>query len=184
MKRPLPSIEDAVRILRTTHTKRAPRVGPSVQKQVQPLLKSLEQKFAAADDGSGRLKARWPEIVGETLCRLCEPVRIIKGKGGQAGTLEIRTGGAYAPLIQHQAPTLIERINLFLGQGTVVRLRIVQGPLTLTPRAPAPPKPQPLTAADELRLQQELADVGDDKMKNALLRLGRAVVQRGKSSTP
>lgn len=185
MKRPLPSIEESIRILRTTHTKRAPRAGPSVKKQVQPLLKSLEAKFAAADDGAGRLQARWPEIVGDSLSKLCEPVRIIKGRARDGkpagGALEIRVGGAYAPLIQHQSATLIDRINLFLGAGAIARLRLVQGPLTQPARTPPPPRPQPLTAADELRLQQAVADIGDGKLKNALLRLGRAVVQREKT---
>ncbi len=185
MKRPLPSFEESVRILRTTHTKRAPRPAPPVQKQVQPLLKSLEEKFAASDDGSGRLKDRWPEIVGAELSRLCEPVRIIKGRGGpkgvhQGGTLEIRTAGSYAPLIQHQSAALLERLNLFLGAGAIARLRIVQGPLTLPARKHAPPRPQPLSATDELRLLETVADVGDARLKNALLRLGRAVVKRSR----
>ncbi len=181
MKRSLPSLEESIRILRTTHTKRAPRAGPSVKKQVQPLLKSLEAKFAAADDGAGKLQARWPEIVGDSLSKLCEPVRIIKGRTGAGGALEIRVGGAYAALIQHQSATLIGRINLYLGAGTIIRLRLIQGPLTQPARRPPAPRPQPLAAADELRLQQAVADIGDVRLKNALLRLGRAVVQREKN---
>lgn len=180
MKRPLPSLEESVRILRTTHTKRAPRAGPTIQKQVQPLLKSLQAKFEAHDDGAGKLKTRWPEIVGDSLSKLCEPVRIIKGKGNAGGALEIRVGGAYAALIQHQSATLLDRINLFLGAGTIARLRLIQGPLTTPARTPPQPRPQPLTASDELRLQQSVADIADTKLKNALLRLGRAVIKREK----
>ncbi len=115
-------------------------------------------------------------------------MRIIKGRGGpgtsQGGTLEIRTGGTYAPLIQHQSATLIERINLFLGAGSIARLRIIQGPLTLQPRTPPPPRPKPLTATEELELQQSLTGVDNDKIKNALLKLGRAVIQKSRKSTP
>ncbi|MEI9905792.1 MAG: DciA family protein [Asticcacaulis sp.] len=181
MTRQLPSLEESVRILRTTHTRRAPRTGPTVQKQVQPLLKSLQAKFEAADDGAGKLKGRWPEIVGESLSKLCEPVRVIKGRAGTGGSLEIRVGGAYAPLIQHQSATLLDRINLYLGAGHITRLRLIQAPLTQASRTPAPPRPQPLNAAEELRLQQTVADIGDARLKNALLRLGRAVVQREKN---
>lgn len=174
-----------MRILRTTHTKRAPRAGPNVQKQVQPLLKSLQAKFEAGDDGAGKLQARWPEIVGDSLSKLCEPVRIIKGRAkdghSTGGSLEIRVGGAYAPLIQHQSASLLDRINLYLGKGAIARLRLIQAPLTQKPRPVAPPRPLPLNAAEELRLQQTVADIGDDKLKNALLRLGRAVVQREKT---
>ncbi len=182
MKRSLPSLEESVRILRTTHTKRAPRAGPPVQKQVQPLLKSLQARFEANDDGSGRLKTRWNEVVGEPLSRLCEPVRIIKGKG-KPGTLEIRVAGAYAPLIQHQSQVVIDRVNLYLGTGTVDRLRLIQGPLSVQPKATQPARPKPLNAAEELRLRESLGDVADDRLRETLLKLGRAVLQKSRPGT-
>ena len=180
MKRSLPSLEESVRILRTTHTKRAPRAGPPVQKQVQPLLKSLQARFEANDDGAGKLKTRWNEVVGEQLSKLCEPVRIIKGKG-RPGTLEIRVAGAYAPLIQHQSQVVIDRINLYLGTGTIDRLRLIQGPLSVQPRAPQPARPKPLNATEELQLRESVSDVTDEKLRNALLKLGRGVLQKSKT---
>jgi len=179
MKRSLPSTEEAVRILRTHHTKRAPRAGPTIQKQVQPLLKSLQAKFEANDDGSGRLKARWVEVVGDQLSKLCEPVRIIKGKG-RPGTLEIRVAGAYAPLIQHQSQVVIDRVNLHLGAGTVDKLRLIQGPLSVKPQAAQPARAKPLNAAEELRLRESLTDVTNAKLREALLKLGRGVLQKSK----
>lgn len=170
-----------MRILRTNHTKRAKRAPPAVKKQVQPLLKSLEAKFAGVDDGATRLMARWPDIVGESLSRLCEPVRIIRGKPGSGGALEIRVAGAYATLIQHQTPAILGRVNLHLGGEAITRLRIVQGPLSTPPRPAPPPRPLPLSAAEDLRLQQAVADVGDAKLRNALLRLGRSVTQRDRN---
>lgn len=178
MKRSLPSLEDSLRILRNVRTRRAPKAPPPVKKQVQPLMKSLEARFEGQDDPAHRLQRRWPEIAGEKLAKLCEPVRLIKGRTG--GALEIRVAGAFAPLIQHQAGTLVDRINLFLGGKPVERLRIVQGPLTLAPRKVPPPKPAPLTAAEDLALQQELSDVGDDKVRAALLKLGRSVMRNQK----
>ncbi len=181
MKRSLPSLEESVRILRTTHTKRAPRAGPPVQKQVQPLLKSLQAKFEANDDGAGRLKSRWNEVVGEQLARLCEPVRIIKGKG-RPGTLEIRVAGAYAPLIQHQSQVVIDRINLYLGSGTIDRLRLIQGPLSAKPQASQPARPKPLNASEELQLRESVSDVANDRLRETLLKLGRSVLQKSKTN--
>ena len=166
-----------MRILRTTHTKRAPRAGPTVQKQVQPLLKSLQAKFEANDDGSGKLKARWVEVIGDKLSKVCEPVRIVKGKG-RPGTLEIRVAGAYAPLIQHQSQVVIDRINLFLGSGTIDKLRLIQGPLSVKPQATQPARPKPLNATEELRLRESVGDVANDKLREALLKLGRGVMQK------
>ncbi len=160
-----------------------------MKKQVQPLLQSLQARFDAVDDGYGKLKNRWPEIVGESLSKVCEPVRIIKGRppsnklaaaNPKGGTLEIRVAGAYAPLIQHQSATLIDRVNLFLGGRPIERLRLIQGLLSQPQKAPPPPRPQPLSAAEEVRLQGLLSDVGDAKLRATLLRLGRAVVQRQK----
>ena len=181
MKRPLPSLEDSLRILRTTHTKRVPKAPPPVQKQVQPLLKSLQARFEGLEAEAARLRGRWPEIVGASLARLSEPVRLIKGRNQTGGALEIRVQGAYAPMIQHQAQTLIDRINLYLGGKPVARLRIVQGPLTSQPRTPPPQRPAPLTASEELSLQDVVRDVDEGKLKTSLLRLGRAVMKRQKT---
>ncbi len=178
MKRPLPSLEDSLRILRTTHTKRMPKAPPPVTRQVQPLLKSLQARFEQMDDGSGKLKNRWTEIAGESLAKLCEPIRIIKGRVHGSGALEIRVMGAYAPLVQHQSATLIDRINLFLGAKTIDKLRLIQGPLTQTPKKPQYARPKPLSAQEELALQQSLSDVEDETLKKSLLLLGRSVLKR------
>lgn len=183
MKRSLPSLEESLRILRTTRTRPMPKAPPRVQKQVQPLLKSLEKRFEGLDDGAARLQRRWPEIVGESLAKLCEPVRVIKSKTG--GALEIRTANsASATLINHHAPALLDRINLFLGGGRIERLRIIQGPLAVRPRTTVPTRHVPLTAVEELSLQHSLDHVADDKLKASLLKLGRSVLKRQKQGTP
>jgi hypothetical protein len=178
MKRSLPSLEDSVRILQTTRTKRAPKPRPPVVKQVQPFLKSLEAKFAGVDDGLGALKSRWPEIVGASLGKVSEPVRVIRGRAHAGGALEIRVMGAYAPLIQHQSANLLDRINLYFGGRRIERLRIVQGPLTQGPRPAKPAPPRPLSPQEELSLQKQVADVSDDKLRAQLLKLGRGVLRR------
>ncbi len=187
MKRSLPSLEEAVLILRTTHTKRVPRTGPPVSKQVQPLLKSLQAKFEAADDGSAKLKGRWAEIVGESLSKVCEPVRIIRARSTaaspKAGALEVRVSGSFAAVVQHQSVILIDRVNLYLGGRIIDRLRIVQGPLSETPKKQPLSRPAPLNASEEVALQAMVADVGDEKLKKDLMRLGRAVMQRRKTNT-
>ncbi len=90
-------------------------------------------------------------------------------------------------LIQHQAPDIIERANLFLGAGAVTGLRIVQRPLSKTARvkpttsaANRRHKP-PLDAAEEARLTADLAAFKDGPLKQALQRLGREVLRGSKT---
>jgi hypothetical protein len=166
------------------------------------LLKTLNARFEAFDTGAGRLKSRWPEIVGESMARLCEPVRLIKASpyttkqapkqartrqidsavppkaAASGGVLEIRCESVYAPLLQHQSELITSRVNLFLGTGSVARIRIVQGQIEVAkPVKPVLPK-RPLKPEADLALQQSLADVPDEKLKVALMKLGRAVLQR------
>ncbi|MFY8142760.1 MAG: DUF721 domain-containing protein [Caulobacter sp.] len=175
MRRPLPTPEEAIAILRSKRTKPQRRPPPPAGKNLAPLLKDLEDRFGK---GPAALQARWKEIVGDTLARRTEPVRIIKGRNGEGGALELRVDGPVASLIQHQAPQITARLDMLLGKGVVTRLRIVQGPV----KAPAAPpstrlrRKPPLDAALEKQLADSLAEQPDGALKQALLKLGRGVL--------
>lgn len=129
----------------------------------------------------GPLQLRWREVVGETLARVSEPVKLIQPRGtklGSGATLELRVDGPAAAIVQHQAEDIIERVNLTLGSGAVARLRIVQG---LIRRAARPGKASrakpPLDAAREAELKAGLACAPEGPLKTALLKLGRGVMR-------
>ena len=180
MRRSLPSPQEALAILKARRTRPVRRPPPQAGRGFAPLLKALDERFGQGADG---LAARWREIAGDTLASRSEPVKLVKSRTGGA-TLELRVAGAMAALVQHQAPAILERLNLYLGAGAVSRLRIVQGPLTVRAVKPHPrfaarrPKP-PLDAAAERALAEGLADAPDGPLKNALLRLGREVLRSG-----
>ncbi len=183
MSRPLPSPADTARILATKRTRPVRRAPPLAGRSLGKLIKVLDERFGKGPDA---LQARWPEIVGEALARTTEPVKLSRPRGGAGGVLELKVGGPAAALIQHQAPDILARVNLFLGAGAVAKLRIVQG--VVKPRATstspaqkanARRRAQPLDAAVEAELEAGLAPVGDAKLKAALLRLGREVMRRG-----
>jgi len=157
-----------------------PPVGPTAAKPIQPLLKNLEARFAHQDTSIARLAARWEDIVGATIGKICEPIKIVKSRTNTQ--LEIRVAGAYAALLQHQSSVLIDRINLFLGGKDIEKLRFVQGPLSERQQLPPRSRPKPLNASEELALKQLLDDVSDEKLKKTLNRLGRAVLQTEKTS--
>jgi len=143
-----------------------------------PVLKELDAKFG---QGAGALQARWREIVGPEVARRTEPVKLTKGRGGQPSSLEIRVAGPAAAIIQHQAPQILARVNLFLGAEAVQKLRVVQGPLRHQPETARPVRrAQPLDAAEEARLAKDLAAAPDGPLKQALLKLGRGVLRNGR----
>jgi hypothetical protein len=176
-RRPLPSTEEALAILRARRTRPQHRPPPPAGRSLAPLIKALDERFG---QGAGALQARWKEIVGETLARRTEPVKLVKGRGGAGGVLELRVDGPVAALIQHQAPQITQRLDLILGAGVVTRLRIVQGPVRAA-QAAAPQRPRrrgPLDAAAEKALADGLAEAPDGPLKVALTRLGREIMRR------
>jgi hypothetical protein len=177
MRRPLPTPEETAEILARRRTRPARRPPPAVGRSLAKFIKALDDRFG---QGPGVLQARWREIVGETLAARTEPSKLIKGRAGQAATLEIKVQGPAAALIQHQSGDILARVNLFLGDGAVAKLRIVQGPVK--PQAPtrsAPPRRRnrPLDAAKEAELAQSVAAAPEGPLREALLRLGRAVMK-------
>ena len=140
------------------------------------MIKELDGRFGR---GATALEPRWREIVGDGLARVTRPQKLTKGRGGAGGTLELRVAGPAALLVQHQSEDILARVNLFLGAGSVDRLRIAQGPVKPPPDLAAAPKrrpaAQPLSAHEEADLKAAL-DGAPDSLKGPLERLGRAVL--------
>ena len=118
-----------------------------------------------------RLKSDWPAIVGPELAASTWPEALARG-----GTLKLHVAPTKGLEVQHRAPALIERINLFFGRDTVTRLTLVQGPLPLPPPAAPRPTTRPLAASEATALDRQLGDVADPELRDALARLGRAVI--------
>ena len=188
MARSLPTIAEAQAILAAKRTRPTYRPPPRAGRALVALVKALDARFGQGADG---LKARWREIVGDRLAARTEPVKLVKGRGGQPGALEIRVDGPAAALIQHQAPEILARVSLFLGAGVIDRLRIVQGPVR--PRdpdgsrgaSPGPPRRRsrpPLDAAAEAELTASLEAATEGPLKSALIRLGREVLRERSGS--
>ena len=180
-RRSLPTPQETARILAERRTRPARRAPPPAGKTLNKLLKTLEAKFGQGPDV---LRDRWREIAGEALAARTEPVKVVKARSG-GGTLELKVDGPAAALIQHQAPELLARVNLYLGEGQVTRLRIVQGRVKPPPALAAGTRAaqakrrraQPLDAAEEASLEQGLAKAEEGPLKQALRKLGREVLR-------
>jgi hypothetical protein len=179
-RRPLPTAQETAEILSRRRSKPMPRPAPPAGRALGPVLKALEERFG---QGPGQLQLKWKEIVGETLARHTEPVKLIKARGNAPGTLELRVAGPAAAIVQHQAPEILQRVSLILGEGSVTKLRIIQGAVRAHARPQAPrrrPK-GPLDAAAEQTLSEGLADQPEGPLRDALIRLGRETL-RGRTS--
>ncbi|MNE68689.1 hypothetical protein D3C80_1643650 [compost metagenome] len=156
------------------------RPPPPAGRSLAPLIKKLDAQFGR---GAGALEPRWVEIVGERLARVTRPQKLTKGRGAAGGTLELRVAGPAALLVQHQSEDIIQRVNLFLGAGSVERLRIAQGPVKPLPVAGAKARARgkmvlpPLPASVEAELATSVEDA-PDSLKAALRKLGRAVLSQ------
>jgi hypothetical protein len=178
--RPLPSLREAAAILANKRTRSVGRAPRGAGAALAATVKTLGGGLAS---GAGGLETRWREVVGDTLAKRSEPVRLVKVRAGPAA-LEIRVDGPAAALIQHQCEEILARANLFLGAGAVGRLRIVQGPLKRSARQDRPSPPalragfrRPLDAANEKALGESLAALPEGPLKEALRRLGREVIR-------
>ncbi|HZK90830.1 MAG TPA: DciA family protein [Stellaceae bacterium] len=138
--------------------------GTSISRLVGPIV---------ARHGGGvlaRLKSEWTAIAGPDLAAASWPEAL-----GRGGILKLHVAPAKALEIQHRAPLVIERINLFFGRAAVTRLALVQGPLPLA--APPPREPaRPLVPAEATALDRQLSAVSSPELRDALARLGRRVI--------
>lgn len=117
--------------------------------------------------------SRWPEIVGERYAAASAPeaIRFPPGRRSE-GVLHLVVTGAHAPMMQHVAPAIIERVNRFFGYPAVARLSIRQGEVERpAPRAAPAPSPEPIPR----ELGDSLREIGDPELKAVLEALARGV---------
>jgi hypothetical protein len=138
--------------------------GASLARVVRPIMTRHGGGVLA------RLKAEWTAIVGPDIAAVTWPEALARG-----GTLKLRVAPPRALEVQHRAPLVIERTNLFFGRDAVTRLTLVQGPLPFgapTRRQPA----RPLGIAEAAALDDQLSAVTNPELRDALARLGRRVI--------
>jgi hypothetical protein len=142
-------------------------VGVAVSKLAKPIV--------AKRGGSVlmRLKADWSVIVGPDWAPVVWPTGL-----GRDGVLKLRVVPPAAIELQHRAPLMIERINLYFGRPVVTRLVLVQGTLRWVPE-PGRRQPRFPIASEVEALDRRLAEITDPELRAALARLGAAVIAVG-----
>jgi hypothetical protein len=113
-----------------------------------------DQSFRRFGFIQSAIVSRWSEIVGERYAKVSSPESIRFPTGRKAGgALTLLVEGAHAPLLQHLAPIIIERVNRFFGYAAVNRIVFRQGkPAAAEPRPKRPElRPVPKELGEGLR---------------------------------
>lgn len=116
--------------------------------------------------------SRWSEIVGERYGKVSSPESIRFPAGRKSsGALTLLVDGAHAPLVQHLAPMIIERVNRFFGYAAIDRIVFKQG---RSPRS-APPPTRPQLAPVPAELGEGLREIADPGLRACLESLAAGI---------
>jgi hypothetical protein len=151
---------------------------PARSRRMRPVSDLLPQAGGAAFRRFGFVQSsivsRWHEIVGERYAAVSSPecLRFPHGRKSQ-GVLTLVVQGAHAPMMQHVAPTIIERVNRFFGYPAVERISFRQGIVQVEKAkaraAPSALRPLPAELGDSLR------EVADPELRACLESLARGL---------
>jgi len=145
-------------------------IGTELSRIAGPVLG--KRGFAEA-----QLISEWAAIIGDDLAEHCTPDKLSFARGERReGTLQLSVAAGFAPELQHREPMIVERINAFFGYRAVARLRLTQRPPSRQTRRRIPPSPRPLSTGENQQLGKALSTVADEPLREALDRLGRAVL--------
>lgn len=127
-----------------------------------------------------RLITDWPAIVGEKLAQETTPQKsVFPGRAKNGALLYIRVSQAFALELQHIAPQVIDRINLFFGYRAISDLRYFQAPI-MPGKLRRRVKIQRLSDIEEARLRHDLEKIIDPGLKDTFATLGRAIRSRSR----
>ena len=151
--------------------------GKSKLRPLSDLLhRTLTEAFAKQGFASTELVTRWTEIVGADIADHSQPEKIQWSRTRDSqlpdpGTLVLRVEGPTALDIQHLSGVILERVNRFLGWQAVGSIRLRQAPLRRSAgNVQAIPDAQAAAG-----IMATLGAVQDDKLRDALARLGAAI---------
>ncbi|TRW18132.1 DUF721 domain-containing protein [Glacieibacterium frigidum] len=126
-----------------------------------------------------QIVARWADIVGAEYARHSTPEALkfpIGKKSG--GTLSVLVTGAFAPMLRHVEPQVVERANRFFGYAAVARLALRHGDLPVARRRRAAAPAADLAPAT----QATLKDIADPDLRASLESLAHSLA--GTSGLP
>ncbi|MGH6875232.1 MAG: DUF721 domain-containing protein [Aestuariivirgaceae bacterium] len=150
-----------------------------LDKHFKALTKAVYERHGFA---YGEILAQWDAILGERLSEHTRPSRIKWPKQPSSarkygGVLVVQADPGFALELQYEVPRLIERVNGYFGYGAIAGVKIMQRRAEpgWRSRRPVPPEPGPKETHE---LNERLAGIDDEALRNALARLGRGLKSR------
>jgi hypothetical protein len=152
-------------------------------RQISEVANRLVDPVLAKRAGiSTALLGSWPDIAGADFANCTRPEKIlwerrasqVEDDAYRPGSLVIACEGARALFLSHVEAELIQRINSFFGFPAICKIRIVQKPVSPPPSQR--PKLRALDAQENRKLEALVTGVENDKLREALKRLGKAVI--------
>jgi hypothetical protein len=131
--------------------------------------------FASAD-----VVSHWPEIAGAEIAKISFPQRIRWPRTAEAtgGTLILVAAPGRSLDVQYASANLLERINQYLGFAAIAKIKVEASHAT-PPQKTTNPLPE---RPDFSISDQQLNDISDNALKQALARLGGAIKSGEKGS--
>lgn len=160
--------------------KRSQQRRGGVAKLSRSSSRLISKAVRAKGFAEAEVVTRWGRIVGADLSRASVPLKLVFPRGSRQGaTLHVRTESAFAPILQQRAPSVIEKVNRYLGYAAVARLEVKQGPL---PKVGIQQSLQkgPLNASQKQSIKDLVGEGELSPLKQAVRNLGELVLSRPK----
>jgi hypothetical protein len=154
----------AKRQARTCH------VGPLIIDAITPICQ--QNGFIQA-----RILLEWEYIVTPQFAQFCTPLKVtFPSKQRNNGRLLLRTTSSMATELSYLEPHILNRINQYFGYQAISKINLLQGPVTQN--ASSKKKVQkPLSDAVQSALNTQVQPIEDDRLRAALLSLGKGIAQ-------
>jgi hypothetical protein len=154
----------------------APRPEPQRANRARSVAELLPEVGGVAFRKFGFVQSavvtRWPEIVGARYARVSAPESIRFPAGQRSGgTLNLVVRGAFAGVMQHITPEIVERVNRFFGYAAIVKVAIRQGDVIQTP----PPATAPVTRSAVPEPSGSVRAIADPELRSVLAALAAGV---------
>ncbi|MDX9689066.1 MAG: DUF721 domain-containing protein [Proteobacteria bacterium] len=158
----------------------------------RPLASSIDSVARTAVGKEWALYAtlieHWSEIVGADYAQKTKPVKISFPKGKKAGENWARhkqTGGTLLIRLPHGLrmefsfliPQMLQRINAFFGYPAIATLQFDSYYEKASVPPPPPAQEKTLTDREKSLLKEQLKDIDNNELREALERLGESVLR-------